>query len=396
VRLPLEGKRVLDLTVALAGPWCAHILGALGAEVIKLEPLTGDETRSQGPPFWGGESPLFLAANSNKRSVAVALGTSEGRDIALQLAATSDVFLQNLRSGAADRLGLGFEDVRAASPSIVYCNISAYGHTGPLAGRPAYDLLMQAEGGVMSTTGEPDGRPLRAGPPVADLSTGMWAAIGVLGALLSDTEEARLVDTSLYESVINLQPIQFAQYAASGEVAQRLGAAGNILVPFETLPTEDGHVVIAVGNDRLFARFADAIGLPGLATDPRFADNAGRVRNRSDLVAVLAGRFAEKPTAEWVELLAAAGIPVGTVKDVRDIADDPQFEALGLLARVPHDRIEDLRLLAPPVTYDGARLPLRSGAPALGADTREVLAGLGLSPDAIEALRRRDVIQTAD
>src|SRR3954454_4134744 len=368
----------------------------MGAEVIKVEPVTGDEARYQGPPFWEGESPLFLAANSNKRSVAVALESPEGRDIALRLAATCDVFIQNLRAGAVERLGLGFDDVRAASPSIVYCNISAYGRTGPLAGHPAYDLLMQAVGGVMSTTGEPDGRPLRAGPPVADLTTGMWAAIGVLGALLSDTDEARLVDTSLYEAVINLQPIQFAQYAASGEVAQRLGASGNILVPFETLPTEDGHLVIAVGNDRLFARFATAIGLSDLVTDSRFADNAARVRNRGELVEMLVRRFAERPTTDWIELLAAEGIPVGTVKDVGEIARDPQFEALELFAEVPHDKIEALRLLAPPVSYDGARLPLRSGPPILGAHTREVMAALGFTDEAIEDLRRRDLIRTTD
>src|SRR3954452_10944371 len=368
----------------------------MGAEGIKLEPLTGDETRSQGPPFWEGESPLFLASNSNKRSVAVALGTPEGRDIALRLAASCDVFIQNLRAGAIERLGLGFDDVRAANPSIVYCNISAYGRKGPLAGRPAYDLLMQAVGGVMSTTGEPDGRPLRAGPPVADLTTGMWAAFGVLGALLSDTDEARLVDTSLYEAVINLQPIQFAQYAASGDVAPRMGASGNILVPFETLPTKDGHIVIAVGNDRLFGRFAQAIELPGLVTDPRFANNAARVRNRGDLVDELSQRFAARPTAEWLEILAAEGIPAGTVKDVGDIANDPQFEALELFARVPHDKIQDLRLLGPPVSFDGARLPLHSGAPALGAHTREVMATLRFTPDAIEDLRRRDLVRTAD
>jgi crotonobetainyl-CoA:carnitine CoA-transferase CaiB-like acyl-CoA transferase len=396
MRRPLEGTRVLDLTVALAGPWCTHILGALGAEVIKLEPVTGDDTRFVGPPFWEGESALFLAANSNKRAVAVALASPEGREIALRLAATCDVFVQNLRAGAVEKLGLGFEDVRAANPSIVYCNIGAYGRVGPLADRPAYDLLMQAVGGVMSTTGEPDGRPLRAGPAVIDLGTGMWAAIGVLGALLDDTDEARLVDTSLYEAAVNLQPIQFVQYAASGEVAPRLGAAGNILVPFETLTTSDGHVVVTAGNDRLFAKLADAIGRPELARDPRFVDNAARVRNRAELAHELGRRFAERPTAEWLEVLTAAGVPVGTVKDVGDIVDDPQFRALEIFPQVPHDRIGDLRVLAPPLSYDGMRLPLVSAAPDLGADTRAVLAELGYAPDSIDALQRRALIRTAD
>jgi crotonobetainyl-CoA:carnitine CoA-transferase CaiB-like acyl-CoA transferase len=394
--LPLEGKRVLDLTVALAGPWCTHILGALGAEVIKLEPVNGDETRYAGPPFWAGESPLFLAANSNKRSVAVELGSPEGQEIALGLAATCDVFIQNLRAGAVDKLGLGFDVVSAASPSIIYCNISAYGSAGPLSGRPAYDMLMQAVGGIMSTTGEPDGRPLRAGPALIDLGTGMWAAIAILGALLADTDEARLIDTSLYETAVNYLPIQFVQYAASGDVAGRLGASGNILVPFEALPTSDGQIVVTAGNDRLFVKLATAIGLPALAEDPRFADNAARVRNRAELAEVLARRFAERSTAEWLEALTTAGIPAGTVKDIGEIVDDPQFRALDVFTHVPHDKIDDLRVLAPPISYDGARLPLTSSAPALGADTLAIMTELGYAPCSIEDLRRRELIGMAE
>ena len=238
---PLHGVRVLDLTVALAGPWCTQILASLGAEVIKLEPVAGEETRYAGPPFWGGESPLFLAANSGKRSLAVQLSTDEGREIALGLAARCDVFVTNLRADAVDRLGLGYEALVRASPEILYCAISAFGTSGPLAGLPAYDLLLQAMGGVMSTTGEPDGRPLRAGPAVVDLTAGMWAAIGVLGAVLDDASGPRRIDTSLYEAAVNLQPIQFAQYLAAGEVAPRLGAAGNILVP--------GVVAVALTGD---------------------------------------------------------------------------------------------------------------------------------------------------
>src|SRR3954453_19557872 len=301
-RPPLEGLRVLDLTVALAGPWCTHILAALGADVIKLEPVGGDETRRTGPPFWEGESPLFLAANSNKRSVAVELSSPEGREIALALAKTSDVFVQNLRAGVAGKLGLGFDELRAVNPTIVYANVTAYGSRGPLASRPAYDLLMQAMGGIMSTTGEPDGRALRAGPALVDLGTGMWAAIGVLGALLGDRDEARLVDTSLYEAAVNFLPIQFLQHAASGEVAPRLGASGNIFVPFETLPTQDGEIVVAAGNDRLFVKLAVAIGLPGLADDPRFSDNAARVRNRLELAEILARTFADRTTQAWVDV----------------------------------------------------------------------------------------------
>lgn len=393
---PLQGTRILDLTVALAGPWCTHILASMGAEVIKVEPIGGDETRYAGPPFWDGESPLFLAANSNKRSVAVQLASEEGREIALGLAAQCDVFIQNLRAGVVEKLGLGFEAARAANPAIVYCNIGAYGSSGPLAHRPAYDLLMQAVGGVMSTTGEPDGRPLRAGPAVVDLGTGMWAAIGVLGALLEGSGEARLVDTSLYEAAVNLQPIQFVQHAASGQVAPRLGASGNILVPFETLPTSDGQIVVTAGNDRLFVKLAAVLGDPSLAEDSRFCDNAARVRNRGELAEVLSGHFAKRSTEVWVQALTEAGVPAGTVKDIGEIVADPQFEALGIFPFVPHDTVDDLRVLAPPISYDGDRLALNHGAPALGADTRDVLRELGYAEDRIEDLRGRDLIRVAD
>jgi crotonobetainyl-CoA:carnitine CoA-transferase CaiB-like acyl-CoA transferase len=393
--LPLEGVRVLDLTVALAGPWCTHILGALGAEVIKLEPISGEETRFAGPPFWKGESPLFLAANSNKRSIALELGSPEGRQIALDLARGSDVFVQNLRAGAVEKLGLGFDELRRASPKIVYCTIGAFGKVGPRADRPAYDLVMQAVSGVMSTTGESDGRPLRTGPAVVDLSTGLWAAIGVLSALLADRDEALLVDTSLYESAVNLQPIQFVQYAASGYVAPRLGASGNILVPFETLPTTDGEVVVAAGNDRLFRKLCDAVGLPELGADDRFRDNASRVRNRPQLAAILAERVSTHPSDYWLDILAAAGVPVAGVKDIAGVAADPQFNALGLLAPVPHDVIDDLHVLAPPLSFGGTRAALRSGAPALGADTAGLLLDLGYDEATIGDLIHRKLVRTA-
>jgi crotonobetainyl-CoA:carnitine CoA-transferase CaiB-like acyl-CoA transferase len=395
-RLPLEGIRVLDLTVALAGPWCTHILGALGAEVIKVEPIVGDETRRTGPPFWEGESPLFLAANSNKRSLAVELGSPEGREAALRLAAVSDVFVQNLRAGAVDRLGLAFDDVRDVNPTIVYCNMRAYGAVGPLASRPAYDLLMQAVGGIMSTTGEPDGPALRAGPPLVDLGTGMWAAIGILGALLGDRDEARLVDTSMYEAAVNFQPIQFVQHAATGEVAPRLGASGNILVPFETLPTSDGQIVVAAGNDRLFVKLVDAIGLSDLARDTRFSENAARVRNRAELAVILGRRFAERSTSEWIDILAAGGVPAGAVRDIGEIVADPQFDALGLFQAVAHEKLSDLRVLAPPVSYDGDRLRLRSAAPGLGSETREILAELGYERGSIDDLQRRGIVRASE
>jgi crotonobetainyl-CoA:carnitine CoA-transferase CaiB-like acyl-CoA transferase len=395
--LPLEGRRVLDLSVALAGPWCTHILAAMGAEVIKIEPIGGDETRTVGPPFWDGESPLFLAANSNKRSVAIDLASPEGQDLVRRLGGECDVFVQNLRPGIVERLELDFEALREVNPAIVYCNIGAFGSTGPMRDRPGYDLLFQALGGVMSTTGEADGPPLRAGPPIVDLGAAMWAAIGILGALLARDRDGsgRLVETSLYEAAINWQPIQFAQYAASGELPPRLGRSGNILVPFEVLPTADGELVVTAGNDRLFVRLCDALGNPGLAEDPRFCDNAARVRNREALALALATELRRESTATWLERLVAAGIPAGEVRDLAAVADDPQFEALGMFAELDHPTIPDLKVIAPALSYDGARLPLPRAAPALGADTGAVLGDLGLGPEEIEDLRSRGLIRTS-
>lgn len=391
---PLAGKRVLDLTVALAGPWCTQILGAMGAEVIKVETLGGDETRTVGPPFWGSESPLFLAANSNKRSLAVDLSGEEGRELVRRLAGGCDVVVQNLRRGAVERLGLGHERLMAADPRLVYCNIGAFGSVGPLRDRPGYDLLMQAFAGVMSTTGEEDGRPLRAGPPIVDLGTGMWAALGILGALLARERDGRgrLVDTSLFESAVNWHPIQFASYAASGELPPRLGRSGNILVPFEVLPTADGELVIAAGNDRLFGRLCTALDRPELASDPRFLDNQARVEHRLELAAELAAATRTAASATWLERLVKAGVPAGEVRNLAEVVAEPQFEALGMFAEIDHPTIPDLRVIAPPLSYDGERLALRRPAPALGADTDAVLAELGLGPAEIEALRTRGTV----
>jgi crotonobetainyl-CoA:carnitine CoA-transferase CaiB-like acyl-CoA transferase len=391
---PLAGRRILDLSVALAGPWCTHILGAMGGEVIKVEPLGGDETRYVGPPFWGTESPLFLAANSNKRSLAVDLGGEEGRDLVRRLAARCDVVVQNLRHGAVERLGLGHEELRALEPRLVYCNIGAFGSVGPLAGRPAYDLLIQAFAGVMSTTGEEGGRPLRAGPPIVDLGTGMWAALGVVGALLARERDGRgrLVDTSLFESAVNWHPIQFVSHAAGGELPPRLGRSGNILVPFEVLPTADGELVVTAGNDRLFGRLCEALGRPGLATDERFLDNRSRVEHRLELAAELAAATRAEPTADLLGRLVETGVPAGEVRDLAEVVEEPQFAALGMFAELDHPTIPDLRVIAPPLSYDGERLPLRTAAPALGGDTDAVLAELGLGPDEIAALRARGTV----
>src|SRR5688572_32682093 len=277
---PLAGMRVLDVTTSIAGPYCAEILGALGADVVKVErPDTGDDGRAWGPPFWNGESAMFLAVNAGKRSLAVSLADARGREAVLRLTDGADVFLQSLRPGLAERLGLGANEVRGRNPRLVYCSIGAYGHVGPLAQEPGYDALMQAAGGLISMTGEP-GRPgVRVGSSLIDQGTGTWAALGVLAALLERerTGAGAVVDTSLYETALSYVSYHLVGYLADGTVPRGEGTVFPMVAPYQVLPTRDGELMVAGGNDRLFAALCEVVGLPELAVDPRFSRNPERV-----------------------------------------------------------------------------------------------------------------------
>jgi crotonobetainyl-CoA:carnitine CoA-transferase CaiB-like acyl-CoA transferase len=393
--LPLAGTVVLDLTVTLSGPYCTYLLGVLGAEVIKVErPGTGDDARRAGPPFWGGEAATFLASGANKRSLVLDLKTPEGRDVMLRLAARSDVFVQNMRPGVAGRLGLSFEDLTAVSPALVYCSMGAFGSRGPLRERAGYDPLMQASAGIMSTTGEPGQRPVRTGPSIVDLGTGMWATIGVLAALAlrARTGEAQFVETSLFETAVNWQPAQIIGYLASGLVPPPLGRSQTILVPFESFKTADGELVVAAGNDGLFRRLCEAMGLPGLADDLRFRSNPDRVVHRLELSAILAERMLEDTTGRWRAKMDVAGVPAAPVQNIGQLVDDPQFQAMDLLQSLPHPDIPDLRLVAPPLSLNRERLPLRTPPPLLGQHTHELLESLGFTTTDIAGLRTKGVL----
>ena len=281
--LPLDGRRVIDVTTSIAGPYCAEILAALGADVVKVErPETGDDARAWGPPFWNGESAMFLAVNAGKRSLAVSLSDERGRDIVLRLAESADVFLQSLRPGLAERLGLGADALAARNPRLVYCSIGAYGHVGPLADEPGYDALMQAAGGLISMTGEP-GRPgVRVGSSLIDMGTGMWAALGIVSALLERERTGRgtVVDSSLYETALGYIGYHLVGYLADGTVPTGQGTMFPMVAPYQVFPTRDGELMIAGGNDRLFAGLCDVLELPELVSDERFRTNPDRVRNR--------------------------------------------------------------------------------------------------------------------
>ncbi|HEX6724951.1 MAG TPA: CoA transferase [Gaiella sp.] len=394
---PLRGMRVLDVTTSIAGPYCAQILAALGADVVKVErPDTGDDGRAWGPPFWNGEGTMFLSANAGKRSLALSLRDERGADALRRLADGADVFLQSLRPGLAEELGLGPEELRARNPRLVYCSLGAYGRVGPLAREPGYDALMQAAGGLISITGEP-GRPgVRVGSSLIDQGTGTWAALGVLAALLERerTGEGALVDVSLYETAVGYIGYHLAGYLADGTVPRGEGTRFPTIAPYEVFPTADGELMIAGGNDRLFRAICEVVGLPELVDDPRFRTNPDRVRNRDALVALIVARLAGETSVEWHRRLTEAGVPAAPVADVADVARAEQTQALGILQHVPHPRISDLTLAGVPLSFDGERPPHPSAPPDVGANTADVLREAGYADEEIATLAAEGVVRT--
>ena len=391
--LPLDGVRVIDVTTSLAGPYCTEVLAALGADVVKIEPPRGgDEARTWGPPWWEGESTLFLAMNAGKRSVCLDL--RRGQDVLLRLVDSADVFVQSLRPGLAEERGLGAGALRARNERLVYCSIRSFGRTGPWETRPGYDPLAQAAGGIISVTGEP-GRPgVRAGVSLVDQGTGMWGALGIVAALneRAQTGRGREVDVSLYETALGFMAYHLTGFLGDGSVPSGRGTAFPSIAPYQAFSARDGRLMVACGNDRLFAALAETMGLPELASDARFATNPDRVANREELAALLEARFAEDDRSAWLERLAAVGVPAAPVQDVSEVAAAQQTQALGILQELDHPTVPDLRVAALPVSIDSERVGHRLAPPLLGAHTREVLADFGYSEQEIEALLAEGVV----
>jgi crotonobetainyl-CoA:carnitine CoA-transferase CaiB-like acyl-CoA transferase len=388
VSAPLAGVRVVDLSRVLAGPYATMLLADLGADVVKVErPGEGDETRGWGPPFAGSEAAYYLSLNRSKRSIALDLKRPEGRELALDLCAGAAVVVENFRHGAAARLGLDFDSVRARNPSVVYCSITGFGRREP-RDRAGYDFVAQAESGLMAITGEPDGVPMKSGVAVVDVLTGAHAAIGILAAL--HRGEAEHVEVSLLDSAFS-GLVNIAQNAlVTGEEPGRYGNAHASIVPYQPFRASDGWVAVAAANESLYARLCGAVGRPELATDERFATNSARVRNREELVSLLEAAFATRTADEWIAALDEAGVPAGKIRGVNEALRG----AVGFTT-VEHPRVGALDLVAPPF---GLESPLRSPTPPplLGEHTHEILRELGLDDARIEELERSGVVAQAD
>jgi crotonobetainyl-CoA:carnitine CoA-transferase CaiB-like acyl-CoA transferase len=388
---PLHGIRVTDLTSSLAGPTCTQILAALGADVVKIEhPQRGDEARAWGPQFFDGGSVMFFAANASKRSLALDVKSPDGMEALLRLVDRADVFVQSLRPGTAERLGLGAEALRARNERLVYCSIGAFGPRGPLADKPGYDPLMQAFTGIVSLTGERDRPGVRVGTSLIDIGTGVWAALGVVAALLErgQTGRGREVDVSLLETGLSLVGYQLTEAFRSGSSPERYGTAFPLIAPYEVFPTQDGELMIAAANDGLFVRFCERIGLPELAADPRFRTNPDRLAHRDALLPPIRARLAEHTSEHWLEALD--GIPVAPVQDVAQAASHEQTRASGIL-----QELGGLQTLGLPLEIDGEHVRHGEAPPTLGAHSADVLAELGYSQSEVDALAAAGVTRLA-
>jgi crotonobetainyl-CoA:carnitine CoA-transferase CaiB-like acyl-CoA transferase len=373
--LPLQGIVVVELGHSVAAPALGQILGDLGAGVVKVEKAGGDDARKWGPPFLDGQAATFQSMNRNKRSVVCELRDAGQRGKLVEFVVReADVVLQNLRPGQVDELGLGAAALTALKPSLVYCNVGAFGARGPLKDRPGYDPLMQAFGGIMSVVGEEGRPPVRVGPSIVDQGTAMWGAIGILSALYRrrDTGKGGVVDVSLFETAAAWMGIHAAQYLGSGEVPTRHGSGQGGIAPYKAYRTKDGDLVVAAGNDGLFRGMCGALGLD-LSQDLRFKTNPDRVKNSQALYALLDAEMLKRTNAEWTALLDAAGVPCAPVQNAKQMLEHPQLQALGLLQPVPGS---SQPLIGIPMSFDGERPLPRSAAPALGAHTHEVLGGV--------------------
>jgi crotonobetainyl-CoA:carnitine CoA-transferase CaiB-like acyl-CoA transferase len=403
---PLKGIRVLDLSRVLAGPWAAQLLGDYGADVIKVErPGSGDDTRHWGPPWLRDadgrdthESAYFLAANRNKRSVTVDLSNPSGQQVVRELAAKSDVLIENFRVGSLRRFDLDWERLHELNPALIYCSISAYGQSGSRAAEPGYDAMMQASAGLMSITGAPNeegGGPQKVGVAICDIMAGMYAATAILAALRSRsvTGAGQHIDVPLFDSQVAWLANQGLNYLVSGDVPQRLGTAHPNIVPYQAFETGDGYLMLAVGNDRQFRALVQCLGCPGLAESPAYANNAARVENRRDLIAILAEHFRRRSTDHWLEELRRHRVPAGPINDLAAVFSGAHAADAGLVRYMPHPAGKSAPTIANPARFSATPVQYDRAPPLLGQHTGEVLRDeLGYTEREISALRQQRAV----
>ena len=404
---PLAGIRVLDLTRVLAGPWAAQNLADLGAEVIKLErPKKGDDSRAFGPPWLKdaqgrdtAESAYFACANRGKKSVTLDLAHPKGQAIARELAERCDVLLENFKYGDLDRYGLGYTQLRKVNSGLIYCSVTGFGHSGPWRERPGYDFMIQGMGGLMSVTGERDDRagggPQKAGIPIADLITGMYASVAICAALAhrAKSGQGQHLDLALLDSLVAVLANQGANYLATGTPPGRLGNDHPNIAPYQVLPTADGSFIVACGNDNLFGKFSQVIGRPELAADARFATNGKRVANRAELTRIISEITAKRGMRHWLDALEGAGVPCGPINDLKQVFEEPQAVARGLRMELPHPTAGKVALTRSPMRFSETPVQHEMPPPTLGQHTDEVLKNLlKKNPSEIAQLRTEGIV----
>jgi crotonobetainyl-CoA:carnitine CoA-transferase CaiB-like acyl-CoA transferase len=393
---PLEGLRVVDLTRVLSGPYCTMQLGDMGAEVIKVEqPGKGDDTRAFAPPYQGDQAAYFLSINRNKKSVTLDMKSEAGKEVLWRLIGKSDILVENFRPGAMERLGFGYEAVKKRKPAMVYASISGFGASGPQKDRPGYDVIVQGEGGIMDITGPRDGAPYKVGTAVADLVSGLYAVQGILAALYAarSTGQGQHVDISMYEAMASLLTFNAGIYFATGDTPRRRGNDHPTIVPYQTFEAADGWINLAVGNDDLWRRFCKAAERPDLADDARFAEAAGRVRNRKELVPLVSALIKQRTRDNWMARLDEVGVPSGAIRTVGEVCDSDLLKARGMIAQMEHASAGMVKAIKNAVHLSGTPLNAYAAPPQLGQHTREVLTGLlGYSKAEAEKLARNGVV----
>lgn len=391
----LENIKVLDLSRVLAGPYCSMILGDLGAEIIKVEaPGGSDDTRKWGPPYKGEESAYYLCANRNKRAITLDIKSEKGQEILLELIAQSDILIQNFKTGTLDKLGLGYEQIKEVNPRLIFCSITGFGQTGPYKDIPGYDYIIQAMSGLMSITGSEDSGPMKVGVPITDIITGLYAAIGILGALHERLQSGKgqSIDISLLDSQLSALVNVASNYLVSGVIPKRFGSQHPNIVPYQTFDTLDGEMVIAIGNDGQFNKLCKLLQLQDMAEDERFSTNSKRVEHKEELLKPLAAKLKQRNSTDWLELFRQQGIPCGPINNMQKVFEDPQIKAREMVIQVKHPKAGDVSLVGSPLKFSRTPVEIKRHPPLVGEHNQEILSELGYKEEEIQDMRNKRII----